>query len=110
MRWFPALITFLIAAPAAADSTLPPLPLPPGSAMIYSPGTADFIGYRIVISPNGDAVAVDGAGRAQWPVPGPAREGALRRFCGRRAALEACHDAVSAAADGRRAAAHHVRR
>lgn len=70
MRCFLALIAVLIAAPAAADSTLPLLPLPPGSAMIYSPGTADFIGYRIIISPNGDAVAVDGAGHVQGSVPG----------------------------------------
>jgi hypothetical protein len=57
-----------LAAPAAADITVPTLPLPAGSAMIFSPGTADYVGYRIVLAPNGDAVAVDAAGRAQRPV------------------------------------------
>ena len=81
MRWFSALLLALAAAaPAAADTptagantvgtaaAVPPLPVPAGSAMIFSPGTADLIGYRIVLAPNGDAVAVDGAGRAQRPI------------------------------------------
>jgi hypothetical protein len=68
MRWFLGLLSFLIVAPAAADTSVPLLPLPAGSVMIFSPGNADFIGYRIVLAPSGDAVAVDGAGRAQRPV------------------------------------------
>jgi hypothetical protein len=69
MRWFLALLTVLVvAAPATADTPVPLLPLPPGSVMIFSPGNADFLGYRIVLAPNGDAVAIDGAGRAQRPV------------------------------------------
>jgi hypothetical protein len=71
MRWLPALlISLAIAAPAAADVPVPLLPLPQGSVMIYSPGNADFLGYRIILAPNGDAVAVDGAGRSQKPVSG----------------------------------------
>ena len=69
MRWLPALLTVLVmTAPAAADTPVPLLPLPAGSVMIFSPGNADFIGYRIILAPSGDAVAVDGAGRAQRSV------------------------------------------
>ena len=69
MRWFFGLIALLaVAAPAAAETPVPLLPLPAGSVMIFSPGNADFIGYRIVLAPNGDAVAVDGAGKIQRSV------------------------------------------
>ena len=68
MRWLFFALVLAVAAPAAADSTVPPLPLPAGSAMIFSPSTVDYVGYRIVLAPNGNAVAVDAAGRAQQPV------------------------------------------
>ena len=68
MRWLSLIFVLGLAAPAAANSTVPALPLPAGSAMIFSPGTADYVGYRIVLAPSGDAIAVDAAGRAQHPV------------------------------------------
>ena len=69
MRLALAVLALLAAAlPAAADNAVPFLPMAPGSVMIFSPGNADSVGYRIVLTPNGDAVAVDGAGRAERPV------------------------------------------
>jgi len=54
---------------ALGDTGPPPLPVPAGGVVIVSPPTGDLIGYRIVVAPNGDATAVDGAGRAQRALP-----------------------------------------
>jgi hypothetical protein len=66
MRLMPlALICSLLPTLAAADPTLAPLPVPAGSIAISSPGTADLAGYKIVVAPSGESVAVDLAGRSQ---------------------------------------------
>lgn len=61
----------LAALPVAVrgDVNPSPVPVPPGGVVIVSPPTGDLAGYRIVIAPSGDAVAVDGAGRAQRALP-----------------------------------------
>ena len=66
MRLMPlAVVLCLLPAAAAAGPMPPPLPVSAGSIAIASPGTADLAGYRIVVAPNGAAVAVDMAGRTQ---------------------------------------------
>jgi len=45
-------------------SPVPALPTPSDAVTIYNPGNADYAGYRIVVRPTGEAVAVDAAGRA----------------------------------------------
>ena len=55
----PALAIALLGA-----SPVPQLPVPKGAATIYDPGSGDYSGFRIVVQPNGHAVAVDGAGRS----------------------------------------------
>ena len=63
------LALFLIPAIASAGTAPAPLPVPAGGIAILSPGTAEFGGYRIVVAPNGDAVAVDLAGKAARTLP-----------------------------------------
>jgi hypothetical protein len=41
---------------------VPNLPIPTNGAMIYNPGTGDYSGFRIVVAPDGRAIAIDGAG------------------------------------------------
>src|SRR5215469_6710980 len=55
----PALAIALLGA-----SPVPQLPVPKGAATIYDPGSGDYSGFRIVVQPDGHAVAVDGAGRS----------------------------------------------
>jgi len=43
---------------------VPQLPMPPNAAMIFNPGTGDYAGFRIVVTPDGRAIAIDGAGHA----------------------------------------------
>jgi hypothetical protein len=38
--------------------------MPKGAAMIFNPGNGDYSGFRIVVEPDGHAMAVDAAGRA----------------------------------------------
>ena len=45
-------------------SSIPTLPMSKSAAMIYNPGNGDYSGFRIVVEPNGKAMAVDAAGRA----------------------------------------------
>ncbi len=54
----------LMGASSGVSSFVPQLPMPPNGAMIFNAGNGDFAGYRIVVSPDGQAVAVDGAGRS----------------------------------------------
>ena len=61
-------LCFLPCAAAAASTPVQP-PVPTGGIAIVSPGTPDLAGYRIVVAPNGDAVAVDLAGRSQRMLP-----------------------------------------
>lgn len=65
------LILALLSLPdvAAAGTAPAVLPIPAGGIAIASPGTADLAGYRIVVAPSGDAVAVDLAGRTQRALP-----------------------------------------
>ena len=55
----PALAIALLGA-----SPVPQLPVPKGAVTIYDPGSGDYSGFRIVVQPNGHAIAVDGAGRS----------------------------------------------
>lgn len=43
-------------------SNVPNLPMPSNAAMIYNAGTGDYAGFRIVVTPDGHAIAIDGAG------------------------------------------------
>ena len=45
-------------------SSIPTLPMSKGAAMIFNPGNGDYSGFRIVVEPDGKAMAVDAAGRA----------------------------------------------
>ena len=60
---FPVVAAALAVALLGASS-VPTLPVPKGAAMIFNPGNGDYSGFRIVVTPNGHATAVDGAGRA----------------------------------------------
>lgn len=62
-RVLPLAISALAIALLGASS-VPNLPLPANGAMIYNPGTGDFSGYRIVVTPDGRAISIDGAGHA----------------------------------------------
>jgi len=59
-----ALAVPLMGANGAGPSGVPNLPMPPGAAMIFNAGNGDYAGYRIVVSPSGAALGVDGAGHA----------------------------------------------
>jgi hypothetical protein len=59
-----ALAVPLMGAYGAGYSGVPDLPMSSGGAMIFNAGSADYAGYRIVVSPSGAALAVDGAGHA----------------------------------------------
>jgi hypothetical protein len=72
MRLILIVCTLISPAGALAENATPPpanavapLPVPPGAAMILNSGSADLAGYRVVIAPDGTAVAVDGAGKGQ---------------------------------------------
>jgi hypothetical protein len=54
----------LMGATSANPELVPQLTTSKGSAMIYNAGNGEFAGYRIVVSPDGQAAAVDGAGRS----------------------------------------------
>jgi len=60
-----ALVAFVLCLSPAIASAEPPVWVPTGGIGIVSPGTAELGGYQIAVAPNGDAVAVDLAGRAQ---------------------------------------------
>ncbi|HXW50643.1 MAG TPA: hypothetical protein VEJ41_01530 [Candidatus Acidoferrales bacterium] len=62
-RVLPLAIAALAVACLGAAS-VPTLPMPSNGAMIYNPGTGDYSGFRIVVSPDGRAIAIDGAGHA----------------------------------------------
>jgi hypothetical protein len=53
---------------AFIGAAVPALPQPPNAAMIYNPGSGDYAGFRIVISPDGRAIAIDGAGHTSAQV------------------------------------------
>ena len=56
-------LAVLLLAPAFIGAAVPVLPQPPNAAMIYNPGSGDYAGFRIVVNPDGRAIAIDGAGR-----------------------------------------------
>lgn len=45
-------------------SNVPTLPVPTNAATIYNPGSGDYAGFRIVVSPDGRAISIDGAGHS----------------------------------------------
>jgi hypothetical protein len=66
-RHIDSLSTIAVAALAfviLGAASVPVLPVPAGGATIYNPGSGDYIGFRITVSPDGRAAAVDAAGRA----------------------------------------------
>jgi len=58
-----ALAATLLPFAAHADTTA--TVIPPGAVVVVSPATGDLAGYRIVVAPNGDTVADDGAGEGK---------------------------------------------
>lgn len=60
----------LLGASAPSSQFVPQLPMPKGAAMIYNAGNGDFAGYRIVVTPAGQAAAIDGAGRSTSELQG----------------------------------------
>jgi len=54
----------ILAVALLGASSVPTLPVPKGAAMIFNPGNGDYSGFRIVVEPDGQAMAVDAAGRA----------------------------------------------
>jgi len=64
-----ALIAFVLCFQPMIVAAAPALSVPAGGIAIVSPGTAELGGYQITIAPNGDAVAIDLAGRTQRTLP-----------------------------------------
>jgi hypothetical protein len=62
LRGLAAWVSCAVALTLMGASNVPNLPMPPNSAMIYNAGSGDFAGFRIVVVPAGQAVAIDGAG------------------------------------------------
>lgn len=57
---------FVLTGASSPDAALvPQISMPKGAAMIYNPGNGDYAGYRIVVTPTGEAAAIDGAGRTK---------------------------------------------
>jgi len=59
----------ILAVTLLGASSVPTLSVPKGAAMIYNPGNGDYTGFRIVVQPDGRAMAVDAAGRASNELP-----------------------------------------
>jgi hypothetical protein len=59
-----ALVLVLIGTGSAVAEAASPAAATEMSATIYNPGNDDYVGFRIVVGRDGQAAAVDGAGRA----------------------------------------------
>lgn len=60
-------VTLAVSALAIAflgASNVPTLPMPTNAAMIYNPGSGDYAGFRIVVTPDGRAISIDAAGHS----------------------------------------------
>jgi len=64
MQPFFGIFAATLAVTLLGAASVPSLPVPKGAAVILNPGNGDYSGFRIVVSPDGKAAAVDAAGRA----------------------------------------------